>query len=48
LLFIKINGVEKNLGIGKLSKYEEELLEECVPVLSRHIEAGEAFAAAPI
>jgi hypothetical protein len=34
--------------MGKLTKYEQELLEECIPVLTKHIEAGEKFAAAPI
>jgi len=39
------NGVEKNLGIGKLNQYEQELLEAAIPELNRSIDAGEDFAA---
>jgi malate dehydrogenase len=37
------NGVEKNLGLGKLSKFEEELLEEAIPELKKNIEKGVKF-----
>jgi malate dehydrogenase len=40
--------VEKNLGIGKLNAYEEDLLKSAMPELQRSIDAGEAFAAQKI
>jgi len=37
------NGVEKNLGLGKLSAYEQELLQKALPELKKNIETGEKF-----
>lgn len=37
------NGLEKNLGIGKLSKFEEELLGKALPELIANIKKGEDF-----
>ncbi|XP_074662171.1 malate dehydrogenase, mitochondrial-like [Tubulanus polymorphus] len=39
------NGVEKNLGIGKILKYEVDLVDAAMPELKKSIEKGEAFAA---
>jgi malate dehydrogenase len=38
------NGVEKNLGLGKLSAFEQELLQKALPELKKNIETGEKFA----
>lgn len=37
------NGVEENLGLPKLNKYEEELLAKAIPELKKNIEAGVNF-----
>ncbi|XP_020613695.1 malate dehydrogenase, mitochondrial-like [Orbicella faveolata] len=37
------NGVETNLGIGKLSAYETKKLEEVIPELKKNIKKGEDF-----
>lgn len=37
------NGVEKNLGIGKLIEYEVELIKEALPELEANIKKGEDF-----
>ncbi|XP_063980241.1 malate dehydrogenase, mitochondrial [Diachasmimorpha longicaudata] len=37
------NGVEKNLGLGKLSAYEEKLLQAAIPELKKNIQKGEDF-----
>ncbi|ODM95707.1 Malate dehydrogenase, mitochondrial [Orchesella cincta] len=37
------NGVEKNLGLGKLSPYEQELVQASIPELKKSIEKGEKF-----
>jgi malate dehydrogenase len=37
------NGVEKNLGLGKLSAFEQELLQKALPELKKNIEVGEKF-----
>lgn len=37
------NGVSKNLGYGKLNKYEESLLKEALPELKKNIATGEKF-----
>jgi malate dehydrogenase len=37
------NGVEKNLGLGKLSPYEQELLKAALPELIKTIKTGEEF-----
>jgi malate dehydrogenase len=39
------NGVEKILGYGKLSAYEQKLLESAIPELKKNIETGVKFAA---
>lgn len=44
LLFNK-NGVEKNLGYGKITEYEQSLIKAALPELNKNIEAGEKFAA---
>merc|ERR1712224_895133 len=44
-LLLGKNGLEKNLGLGKLSDYEEELLKACIPELQKTIKKGEEFAA---
>ncbi|XP_075983442.1 malate dehydrogenase 2 [Anticarsia gemmatalis] len=38
------NGVEKNLGYGKLNAYEQELLKAAMPELLKNIKTGEDFA----
>ncbi|KOB77995.1 Malate dehydrogenase [Operophtera brumata] len=38
------NGVEKNLGYGKLNEYEQKLLAAAMPELIKNIKAGEDFA----
>ncbi|XP_036150550.1 malate dehydrogenase, mitochondrial-like, partial [Monomorium pharaonis] len=37
------NGVEKNLGLGKLSSYEQKLLDAAIPELKKNIQKGEDF-----
>jgi len=37
------NGVEKNLGLGKLTAFEQELLQKAMPELKKNIQAGEDF-----
>jgi len=37
------NGVEKNLGLGKLSDYEAQLLKAAIPELKKNIQKGEDF-----
>ncbi|CAK9303596.1 unnamed protein product [Gordionus sp. m RMFG-2023] len=44
-LLLGKNGVAKNLGRGKLSDYEKELLKIALPELNENITAGEKFAA---
>jgi malate dehydrogenase len=39
------NGVEKNLGLGKLSPFEEELLKAAIPELKKSIAKGIEFVA---
>lgn len=38
------NGVEKNLGYGKLNAFEQELLKAAIPELLKNIKTGEEFA----
>jgi malate dehydrogenase len=38
------NGIEKNLGLGKLSSFEQDLLAKALPELKKNIATGEAFA----
>ncbi|KAG8236535.1 hypothetical protein J437_LFUL015809 [Ladona fulva] len=37
------NGLQKNLGIGKLNDFENELLKTALPELKKNIEKGEKF-----
>lgn len=37
------NGLEQNLGYGKLSAYEEDLLKAAIPELQKNIKKGEDF-----
>lgn len=37
------NGVEKNLGLGKLSSFEQDLLQKALPELKKNIQTGEDF-----
>lgn len=37
------DGVSKNLGLGKLNKYEEELVKAAIPELKASIQKGEDF-----
>lgn len=43
-LLLGKNGLEKNLGLGKLSDYEQELLKAAIPELKKNIKAGVDFA----
>lgn len=36
-------GLEKNLGLGKLSAYEKDLVEKAIPELKATIKKGEDF-----
>jgi malate dehydrogenase len=38
------NGLEKNLGLGKLSAYEQKLVDAAIPELQASIKKGEQFA----
>ncbi|XP_045465602.1 malate dehydrogenase, mitochondrial isoform X2 [Harmonia axyridis] len=42
-LLLGKNGLEKNLGIGKLSPFEEGLLKEAIPELKKNIQKGVDF-----
>ncbi|KAL6430342.1 hypothetical protein ACFW04_007799 [Cataglyphis niger] len=37
------NGLEKNLGLGKLSSFEQKLLDAAIPELKKNIQKGEDF-----
>lgn len=37
------NGVEENLGLPKMNKFEEELLAKAIPDLKKNIEVGIKF-----
>jgi len=37
------NGVEKNMGLGKLTAFEQDLLAKALPELKKNIETGEKF-----
>ncbi|KAH9516138.1 malate DEHYDROGENASE, NAD-dependent [Dermatophagoides farinae] len=37
------NGLAKNLGIGKMNKYEEEMIQKAIPELKASIKKGEDF-----
>lgn len=42
-LLLGKNGIEKNLGLGKLTAYEEELLTKSIPELKKSIQKGVDF-----
>lgn len=42
-LLLGKKGIEKNLGMGKLSGYEKELLYLALPELKKNIKTGEDF-----
>ena len=44
ILFQK-NGIERNLGIGKLLEHEAQLLKKAMPELHANIKKGEDFSA---
>lgn len=37
------NGIQKNMGLGKLSDYENQLLKAAIPELKKNIQKGEDF-----
>lgn len=43
-LLLGKNGIEKNLGLGKLNDFEQELLKAAIPELKKNIKAGIDFA----
>ena len=43
LFLFQPNGLQKNLGLGKLSDYENELLKNAIPELKKNIQKGEDF-----
>ena len=43
LFLLQKNGVEKNLGIGKLIEYEVSLVKEAIPELKKNIQKGVDF-----
>lgn len=42
-LLLGRNGIEKNLGIGKLSDYEQELVNKAIPEIKANVATGEKF-----
>ncbi|CAD7680309.1 unnamed protein product [Nyctereutes procyonoides] len=42
-LLLGKKGIEKNLGIGKISHFEEKMIAEAIPVLKASIRKGEEF-----
>ena len=44
-LLLGKNGLEKNLGLGRLDAYEEKLVKEAIPELKASIKKGEEFVA---
>jgi len=44
-LLLGKNGLEKNLGLGKLTAYEEKMVKEAIPELKASIKKGEDFVA---
>lgn len=43
LFLVKKNGIEKNLGLGKLIDYEVNLIRNALPELDKNIQKGEEF-----
>lgn len=44
-LLLGKNGIEKNLGLGKLNDFEQGLLKAAIPELKKNIKKGEDFVA---
>nr|CAD7458347.1 unnamed protein product [Timema tahoe] len=42
-LLLGPNGIQKNLGLGKLSEFEDQLLKAAIPELKKNIQKGEDF-----
>ena len=42
-LLLGKNGLEKNLGLGKLNDFEQDLLKKAIPELKKNIQKGEDF-----
>lgn len=42
-LLLGKNGIEKNLGLGTLNAFEQDLLAKAIPELKKNIQAGEDF-----
>lgn len=42
-ILLSKNGVVKNLGLGKLTSYEQQLLKSAIPELKKNIKKGEDF-----
>jgi len=42
-ILLGTNGLQKNLGLGKLSDYENQLLKAAIPELKKNIQKGEDF-----
>lgn len=40
---VQKNGIEKNLGLGKLNDYEVNLIKAALPELDKNIAKGEEF-----
>lgn len=43
-LLLGKNGLAKNMGLGKLSDFEQDLLKKALPELKANIKKGEEFA----
>ena len=43
--FLQKNGIEKNLGLGKLTAFEEKLVADAIGELKSSIKKGEDFVA---
>ncbi|KAJ3646626.1 hypothetical protein Zmor_024205 [Zophobas morio] len=42
-LLLGKNGIEKNLGLGRLSDFEQDMVKKAIPVLQKNIKTGEDF-----
>ena len=43
--YFQRNGIEKNLGLGKLTDFEVDLIKKAMPELIANIQKGEEFVA---
>lgn len=41
--FFQRQGIEQNLGIGKINEFEQHLVENAIPELKKNIEKGLQF-----